>query len=73
MATHEAFRASSTSADVAAMVQADVEFHRALIASLESDRLSRAHSVIINEIRLCLAQVQNAGLLSPRRSPRSTN
>lgn len=65
LTAHEAFRECSTNSDVAALVQADVAFHRALIDSLESDRLSRAHSVIINEIRLCLAQVQNAHLLAP--------
>ncbi|MER6528867.1 FCD domain-containing protein [Streptomyces sp. NPDC001508] len=65
LTAHEAFRTCSTGSDVAGLVQADVAFHRALIDSLESDRLSRAHSVIINEIRLCLAQVQNANLLAP--------
>ncbi|MFE7975735.1 GntR family transcriptional regulator [Streptomyces shenzhenensis] len=65
LAAHEAFQACSTGSNVADIVQADVAFHRALIDGLESDRLSRAHSVIINEIRLCLAQVQNAHLLAP--------
>ncbi|MFJ8791595.1 GntR family transcriptional regulator [Streptomyces sp. NPDC102462] len=65
LTAHEAFRTCSTGSDVAAIVQADVAFHRALIDGLDSDRLSRAHSVIINEIRLCLAQVQNAHLLAP--------
>ncbi|WP_329381491.1 GntR family transcriptional regulator [Streptomyces sp. NBC_01716] len=62
---HEEFRASATGSDVASIVQTDVEFHRALIDSLESERLSRAHGLVINEIRLCLAQVQNAHLLAP--------
>ncbi|MFD3482358.1 GntR family transcriptional regulator [Streptomyces sp. NPDC058665] len=62
---HEAFRAAATGSDVARFVQTDVEFHRALIDSLGSERLSRAHGLIINEIRLCLAQVQHAHLLAP--------
>lgn len=65
LTAHEAFRECSTGSNVAAIVQADVAFHRTLIDGLESDRLSRAHSAITNEIRLCLAQVQNAHLLAP--------
>ncbi|MET7637246.1 GntR family transcriptional regulator [Streptomyces sp. NPDC005438] len=64
---HEAFGSAAAGTDVAAIVQTDVEFHRALIDSLESERLSRAHGLIINEIRLCLAQVQNAHLLGPEK------
>ncbi|WP_069814668.1 GntR family transcriptional regulator [Streptomyces sp. TP-A0874] len=65
LAAHEEFLASSTGSDVASIVQTDVAFHRALIDSLESERLTRVHSLIINEMRLCLAQVQNAHLLAP--------
>lgn len=60
---HQAFRDSAHGSDVPAIVQADVEFHRALVDSLASERLSRAHDLIINEMRLCLAQVQTAQLL----------
>jgi DNA-binding GntR family transcriptional regulator len=65
LAAHDVCRTSARGSDVAAFVQADVAFHQALIASLGSGRLAQAHTVIINEIRLCLAQVQNAGLLAP--------
>ncbi|MYU21130.1 GntR family transcriptional regulator [Streptomyces sp. SID8352] len=60
---HEAFLAAASGTDIASIVQTDAEFHRTLIDSLGSERLSRAHGLIINEIRLCLAQVQNAHLL----------
>ncbi|WP_344566186.1 GntR family transcriptional regulator [Streptomyces axinellae] len=67
---HKVFRAAASGTDVASIVQTDVEFHRALIDSLESERLSRAHRLIINENRLCLAQVQNAHLLGPEEITR---
>ncbi|MET7906030.1 GntR family transcriptional regulator [Streptomyces sp. NPDC005355] len=65
LTAHEAFGECAKGSNVAALVQADVAFHRALIDGLESDRISRGHLVIMNEIRLCLAQVQNAHLLAP--------
>lgn len=48
-----------------AFIDADIEFHRALIDSLGSRRLSRAHSSILTETRLCMAQVQVHLLLRP--------
>lgn len=47
------------------LVEADVRFHRALIAALSSPRISRVHGTLINEMRLCLVQVQAYDLLEP--------
>ncbi|MGW7295414.1 GntR family transcriptional regulator [Streptomyces xiamenensis] len=63
--TYEEFRSSAAGSDVASLVQTDVAFHRALVDSLGSERLTQVHTLIINEMRLCLAQVQNAHLLPP--------
>ena len=40
------------------VVQADLGFHRALIAAVGSPRLSRLHASLESEIRLCLAQLR---------------
>jgi DNA-binding GntR family transcriptional regulator len=42
------------------VVDADFEFHRALIAAVDSPRLSRLHSSLEGEIRLCIAQLRPA-------------
>jgi DNA-binding GntR family transcriptional regulator len=42
------------------VVDADFEFHRALIAAVGSARLSRLHSSLEGEIRLCIAQLRPA-------------
>ncbi|WP_456695052.1 GntR family transcriptional regulator [Aeromicrobium sp. P5_D10] len=62
-ATHAAFTRTAQGSDVTAIVDADVAFHRALVTSLDSTRLARAHELVINEMRLCLAQVQSHHLL----------
>jgi DNA-binding GntR family transcriptional regulator len=43
-----------------AVVDADLEFHRALIDALDSSRLSRLHASLEGEIRLCIAQLRPA-------------
>jgi DNA-binding GntR family transcriptional regulator len=42
------------------VVDADVEFHRALIAAAGSPRLTRLHASLEGEIRLCIAQLRPA-------------
>ncbi|KAB2348605.1 GntR family transcriptional regulator [Actinomadura rudentiformis] len=46
-----------------AIVEPDVRFHRSLVDALGSPRLSRVHSSIMAEMRLCMAQVQAYELL----------
>lgn len=62
---HQKFASAAGAGDVAAIVDADIAFHRALVAGVSSARLTRAHDLIINEMRLCLAQVQSRHLLDP--------
>jgi DNA-binding GntR family transcriptional regulator len=38
--------------------EADVAFHRALVAATESDRLQRMHATVMGEAELCIAQVR---------------
>jgi DNA-binding GntR family transcriptional regulator len=38
--------------------EADVEFHRALVAATASDRLQRMHQTVMGEAELCIAQVR---------------
>jgi DNA-binding GntR family transcriptional regulator len=44
--------------------QADIRFHRALVAGQPSPRLARMHSLLMGEIELCIGQVQAAQLLT---------
>ncbi len=64
---HTDFLAAVADGDLRTIVDADVAFHRSLVASLDSPRLARAHKLIINEMRLCLAQVQSQHLLDPAK------
>ncbi len=52
--------------DVAQVVEKDVEFHRALVDSLESPRVSRLYASLMGEFHLCMAQVQILNLLNPQ-------
>jgi DNA-binding GntR family transcriptional regulator len=66
--TTEASRAVSrltVGGDVSDIVGADIEFHRALVRSLDSPRVTRLHDAIIGEAHLCMAQVQVLHLLRP--------
>lgn len=58
-------RTAASSGALVALVDADVRFHRALITALSSPRIGRVHSTLINEMRLCLVQVQAYELLDP--------
>lgn len=44
-------------------VEPDVRFHRSLVDELGSPRLSRLHTSVMAEMRLCMAQVQTYKLL----------
>jgi DNA-binding GntR family transcriptional regulator len=50
---------------LAALVEPDIRFHRELVDALASPRLSRLHSAVMGETRLCMAQVQAHRLLRP--------
>ncbi|MDJ0336241.1 GntR family transcriptional regulator [Salinibacterium sp. G-O1] len=42
----------------------DIAFHRAIVASQPSLRLSKMHDLLMGEIELCIGQVQSAHLIS---------
>lgn len=46
-----------------ATVDPDLRFHTALIDALESERTSRMYRSVLDEVRLCMAQVQGRQLL----------
>lgn len=48
----------------AATVDPDMRFHTALIDAIGSDRLSRIYRSLVDEVRLCMAQVQGRRLLA---------
>lgn len=49
------------------VVNIDISFHRALVESLNSPRLSRLYTSLMGEVHLCMAQVQANHLLEPKR------
>lgn len=46
-------------------VDSDIEFHRNLVDAIGAPRLSRAHTQLLTETRLCMTQVQIHLLLTP--------
>ena len=46
------------------VVEPDMEFHAALIDALESSRLSQMYGSLVQEVKLCMAQVQGRNLLT---------
>ena len=62
----EHFDVAAAKSDITQVVESDVKFHRALIESLESPRLSRLYASLMGEFHLCMAQVQIHRLLDPR-------
>lgn len=46
-------------------VAPDIEFHTALAAHVGSNRVTRMHAALMQEMQLCMAQVQAHHLLSP--------
>lgn len=61
----ERLHTAAAAGDVVAVVDADVRFHRELVDLLGSARVSAIHDKLINQMRLCLAQVQHHQLLDP--------
>jgi DNA-binding GntR family transcriptional regulator len=57
-ASVEALEAVPASATWGEMRDADMAFHRAIVDSIESPRVSRAHASVISESRLCLRQLR---------------
>ena len=49
-----------------ASVDPDLRFHTALIDALSSERTSRMYRSVLDEVRLCMAQVQGRRLLDAR-------
>ncbi|GAA2034792.1 GntR family transcriptional regulator [Yaniella flava] len=49
------------------IVEPDIQFHRALIDALDSPRVRTFYEQLTDDIRLCMAQVQDAILLSTER------
>ncbi|WP_235581831.1 FCD domain-containing protein [Rhodococcus sp. Leaf278] len=65
IAAHEDFTRSTARADLVSLIEADVRLHRELIGALANPYIGSAHSLLINETRLCLAQIQHRHLLDP--------
>lgn len=57
-ASIEALEAMPASAAWGQMREADMAFHRAIVASIGSARVSRTHASVISESRLCLRQLR---------------
>jgi DNA-binding GntR family transcriptional regulator len=53
-------RLAAETDDHAAHTEADVNFHRALVAAVASPRLQRMHHTVMGEAQLCIAQVRRA-------------
>ncbi len=49
------------------VVESDVAFHRALVDSLGSERISKIYQSLMGEAQLCMAQMQYLRLLDPRQ------
>lgn len=58
LAAHRELAATHDFAD------ADIRFHRALVAGQPSPRLARLHALLMGEVELCIGQVQAAQLLT---------
>ncbi|MCU1570535.1 MAG: hypothetical protein JWR33_1276 [Naasia sp.] len=62
---NERLKAAAHAEELSDLVDADVSFHRSLIDHLGSPRITATHRALINEMRLCLVQVQAQRLLDP--------
>ncbi|CAN5395508.1 GntR family transcriptional regulator [soil metagenome] len=60
---HRSILAESDVAD-GDFAEADIAFHRALVAAQPSPRLTRMHALLMGEIELCIGQVQVGQLLT---------
>lgn len=63
----ERFDLAFVRGDVSAVVEADVDFHRAFVDALGSPRVSRMYDSIMAEFRLCVARGQVLGRLDRAR------
>lgn len=61
----DSLRGAAEEGALSHLVDADVRFHRSLVDDLGSLRVSKTHGALINEMRLCLVQVQAHKLLDP--------
>ena len=52
--------------EAAQVIAADVAFHRALVETYGSERVSRMHALVMAEAHVCMGQVQSHQLLSAR-------
>lgn len=62
---HESFRSHIGTPSLLGIVESDISFHWHLLDALGSARLTRMYAIVIGEMRLCMAQVQQGGLLRP--------
>lgn len=62
---NERLRIASDNHALSEFVDSDIDFHRTLIDALGSARITKIHRSLINEMRLCLVQVQSHNLLEP--------
>jgi DNA-binding GntR family transcriptional regulator len=62
LAAHEELLARARSDS--SFAQADIAFHRELVAGQHSPRLARMHALLMGEIELCIGQVQEHHLVS---------
>lgn len=53
-------RVAAEHRDHSGHTEADVDFHRALVAAISSPRLQRMHQTVMGEAQLCIAQVRTA-------------
>lgn len=60
------FDAAVDQGEQSQVVEFDVAFHRALVDSLGSERISRIYQSLMGEAQLCMAQMQYLRLLDPR-------
>jgi DNA-binding GntR family transcriptional regulator len=66
-------RLAAVESSYADHTEADIAFHRALVAATGSDRLQRMHATVMGEAELCIAQVRrnastDLGLLTARHT-----
>jgi DNA-binding GntR family transcriptional regulator len=64
-ATIEAMNALGSGAPPTQYVAPDIEFHAALAAHVGSRRVGQMHAALMQQMQLCMAQVQAHHLLSP--------
>lgn len=64
-ATIDAMKALGSSAPPKQYVVPDIEFHTALAAHVGSRRVGQMHAALMQQMQLCMAQVQAHHLLSP--------